>query len=46
MDATEVANAQFRQFVEATGYVTTAEQPPRLEELMEEWEESLAAEGG
>jgi formylglycine-generating enzyme required for sulfatase activity len=27
MDETEVTNAQFRQFVEATGYVTTAEQP-------------------
>jgi formylglycine-generating enzyme len=34
MDATEVTNAQFRQFVDATGYVTTAEQPPKLEEIM------------
>ena len=27
MDATEVTNRQFRDFVEATGYVTTAERP-------------------
>jgi sulfatase modifying factor 1 len=34
MDATEVTNAQFRKFVEATGYVTTAERKPSLEEIM------------
>ena len=33
MDTTEVTNAQFREFVEATGYVTTAEQLPDWEEL-------------
>jgi formylglycine-generating enzyme required for sulfatase activity len=34
MDETDVTNAQFRQFVEATGYVTTAEKAPTLEEIM------------
>jgi formylglycine-generating enzyme required for sulfatase activity len=34
MDATEVTNAQFREFVEATGYVTTAEKKPDVAELM------------
>lgn len=33
MDATEVTNAQFRKFVEETGYVTTAEKKPEWEEL-------------
>jgi formylglycine-generating enzyme required for sulfatase activity len=34
MDATPVTNRQFKQFVDATGYVTTAEKPPTLEEIM------------
>src|SRR5205823_14186553 len=34
MDATEVTNAQFAAFIEATGYVTTAEKPPNLDEIM------------
>jgi formylglycine-generating enzyme len=34
MDATEVTNVQFRRFVDATGYITTAEQTPDLDELM------------
>lgn len=34
MDRTEVTNAQFRVFVKATGYVTTAEKAPSLEEIM------------
>ncbi len=34
MDETDVTNAQFRMFVEATGYVTTAERTPTLEEIM------------
>jgi len=33
MDATEVTNAQFRAFVEATGYKTLAERPVDWEEL-------------
>jgi formylglycine-generating enzyme required for sulfatase activity len=34
MDITEVTNNQFGQFVEATGYVTTAERIPDLKEIM------------
>ncbi len=34
MDITPVTNRQFQEFVEATGYVTTAEKPPNLEEIM------------
>jgi len=33
MDITEVTNAQFKKFVEATGYITTAEKKPDWEEL-------------
>ena len=33
MDETEVTNAQFEEFVEATGYITTAEIKPDWEEL-------------
>jgi len=33
MDETEVTNRQFRAFVDATGYVTTAERRPDWEEL-------------
>jgi len=36
MDATEVTNRQFREFVEATGYVTTAEIAPKLEDIMKQ----------
>jgi formylglycine-generating enzyme len=34
MDETDVTNAQFRRFVEATGYVTTAEKPPDVEDIL------------
>lgn len=34
IDATPVTNRQFKEFVDATGYVTTAEKPPTLEEIM------------
>jgi sulfatase modifying factor 1 len=34
MDETEVTNAQFREFVDATGYLTTAERTPDAEELL------------
>ncbi len=33
IDATEVTNAQFKKFVEATGYITTAERKPNWDEL-------------
>ena len=33
MDITEVTNAQFKKFVDATGYLTTAEKKPDWEEL-------------
>lgn len=34
IDKYEVTNAQFREFVKATGYVTTAEKAPSLGEIM------------
>lgn len=34
IDVTEVTNAQFQKFVDATGYVTTAERAPSAEEIM------------
>jgi len=34
MDQAPVTNRQFKQFVDATGYVTTAEKAPTLEEIM------------
>ena len=34
MDRTEVTNAQFRAFVEDTGYVTTAEKTPTAEDIL------------
>ena len=34
IDATEVTNAQFRVFVEATGYKSTAERTPSAEEIL------------
>ncbi|MYZ45635.1 formylglycine-generating enzyme family protein [Schauerella aestuarii] len=33
MDTNAVTNAAFRRFVQATGYVTTAERPPRWDDL-------------
>jgi formylglycine-generating enzyme required for sulfatase activity len=34
MDETPITNQQFKEFVDATGYVTTAEKAPTLEEIM------------
>jgi formylglycine-generating enzyme required for sulfatase activity len=34
MDETDVTNAQFRAFVKATGYVTTAEKPVDVDEIL------------
>lgn len=34
MDATPVTNRQFQEFIDATGYVTTAEKAPTLQEIM------------
>jgi formylglycine-generating enzyme len=43
MDATEVTNAQFARFVEATGYVTVAERAPRAEDYPGAPAENLVA---
>ncbi len=43
MDATEVTNAQFREFVLATGYVTIAERTPTKEEFPDAPPENLVA---
>ncbi|HTM31107.1 MAG TPA: formylglycine-generating enzyme family protein [Vicinamibacterales bacterium] len=43
MDATEVTNAQFAEFVAATGYVTIAEQTPRAEDFPGAPPENLVA---
>src|SRR4051812_12488764 len=43
MDATEVTNAQFEEFVKATGYVTVAEKKPTHEEFPDAPLESLVA---
>jgi formylglycine-generating enzyme required for sulfatase activity len=34
MDITPVTNQQFKEFIDATGYITTAEKAPTLEEIM------------
>lgn len=43
MGRTEVTNAQFRRFVEATGYVTVAERTPRAEDYPGAPPENLVA---
>jgi len=43
MDATEVTNAQFARFVEATRYVTVAERTPRMEDFPGAPRENLVA---
>jgi sulfatase modifying factor 1 len=43
MDATEVTNAQFKKFVDATGYVTIAEKVPTQEEFPTAPPENLVA---
>ena len=43
MDATEVTNSQYAQFVKATGYVTVAEQKPTQEEFPTAPPENLIA---
>ncbi len=43
MDATEVTNAQFQEFVAATGYVTVSERTPSAEEFPNAPPENLVA---
>jgi formylglycine-generating enzyme len=43
MDATDVTNAEFAKFVQATGYVTIAERPPTKEEFPTTPPENLVA---
>lgn len=43
MDETEVTNSQFAEFVEATGYITVAEQKPTQEEFPSAPPENLVA---
>jgi formylglycine-generating enzyme required for sulfatase activity len=43
MDATEVTNRQFAEFVQATGYVTVAERTPRAEDFPGAPPENLVA---
>jgi formylglycine-generating enzyme required for sulfatase activity len=45
MDKTDVTNAQFSKFVEATGYVTIAERTPRAEDFPGAPPENLVAGG-
>jgi len=43
MDSTEVTNAQFAAFIDATGYVTVAERVPRQEDFPDAPPENLVA---
>jgi formylglycine-generating enzyme required for sulfatase activity len=43
MDKTDVTNAQFQAFVDATGYVTTAEKPVDAEEIVRQLPPGTAA---
>ena len=43
MDRTDVTNAEFAEFVKATGYVTIAERPPRAEDFPGAPAENLVA---
>lgn len=45
MDKTDVTNAQFAEFVKATGYVTVAEKAPRAEDFPGAAPENLVAGG-